>query len=250
MSRSQIKEAHQRVADSSGIPPVPVPAEWVRWRIAEAKKDNAVSKALVPLGLTAGKAVWSRGVKFLVLPKIANVVRMTAAMGRRHQPGGVALASKTGESMDLLGVRPYRPGDPVRVTTLAAPAPATDPAASAAAGSVLISGLGASPGVATGRVRVLRSPAEGEQLQTGEMLVAPMTSPDWVPTLRRAAGIITDSGGMTCHAAIVSRELRIPCVVGTRDATRMLRDGELVTIDGRRGQVLARTIGRGRGRGQ
>ena len=123
------------------------------------------------------------------------------------------------------------------ITTLA-PTTAATPE-SAAAGSILISGLGAAPGVATGRVRVLHSPAEGAQLQTGEMLVAPMTSPDWVPTLRRAAGIITDSGGMTCHAAIVSRELRIPCVVGTRDATRVLRDGELVTIDGRRGQVLA-----------
>ncbi len=76
--------------------------------------DSFGASALVPLGLTAGKAVWSRGVKFLVLPKIANVVRMTAAMGRRHQPGGVALASRTGESMDLLGVRPYRPGDPVK----------------------------------------------------------------------------------------------------------------------------------------
>ncbi len=76
--------------------------------------DPFGASALVPLGLTAGRPVWSRGVKFLVLPKIANVVRMTAAMGRRHQPGGVALASKTGESMDLLGVRPYRPGDPVK----------------------------------------------------------------------------------------------------------------------------------------
>jgi len=106
-------------------------------------------------------------------------------------------------------------------------------------GKVLISGLGAAPGIASGKVRVLRSPSEGARLETGEVLVAPMTSPDWVPTLRRAAGIITDSGGMTCHAAIVSRELRIPCIVGTREATRVLRDGELVTMDGRRGQVIA-----------
>lgn len=76
--------------------------------------DAFGASALIPLGLTAGKAIWSRGVKFLVLPKIANVVRVTSAIGRRHQPGGVALASKTGESMDLLGVRPYRPGDPIK----------------------------------------------------------------------------------------------------------------------------------------
>jgi pyruvate, water dikinase len=66
-----------------------------------------------------------------------------------------------------------------------------------------------------------------------------MTSPDWVPTMRRAAALVTDAGGMTSHAAIVSRELGIPGVVGCRDATRVLRDGELVTVDGSRGQVFA-----------
>ncbi|WP_338865005.1 phosphoenolpyruvate synthase [Myxococcus stipitatus] len=106
-------------------------------------------------------------------------------------------------------------------------------------GATLIAGLGASPGVVSGRVRVLHRPEEGPRLQQGEVLVAPMTSPDWVPTLRRAAAIVTDSGGMTCHAAIVSRELRIPCIVGTRSATRVLRDGEAVTVDGATGQVRA-----------
>jgi len=104
---------------------------------------------------------------------------------------------------------------------------------------VLVSGLGASPGIAFGKVRILRSPAEGTKLQAGEVLVAPMTSPDWVPTMRKAAAVVTDSGGITCHAAIVSRELRIPCVVGTRSATRILRDGEQVTVDGAKGRVTA-----------
>jgi len=66
-----------------------------------------------------------------------------------------------------------------------------------------------------------------------------MTAPDWVPLMRRAAGIVTDSGGMTCHAAIVSRELGIPCVVGTGDATTRLRDGEEITIDAGRGAISA-----------
>src|SRR5690606_15787996 len=66
-----------------------------------------------------------------------------------------------------------------------------------------------------------------------------MTKPDWVPTLRRAAAIVTDGGGMTCHAAIVSRELGIPCVVGTREATSVLRSGELITVDGRTGKIVA-----------
>jgi pyruvate,water dikinase len=104
---------------------------------------------------------------------------------------------------------------------------------------VLISGLAASPGEATGQVRVLSAPSEGDQFCDGEVLVAAMTNPDWVPTMRRAAALVTDGGGMTCHAAIVARELRVPCVVGTRKATQVLRDGELVTVDGTAGQVLA-----------
>ncbi|QDE71621.1 pyruvate, water dikinase [Myxococcus xanthus] len=121
------------------------------------------------------------------------------------------------------------------ITTLGKPA--APPSEEGHAGKALVRGLGASPGVAAGRVRVLASPAEGRQLQPGEVLVAEMTSPDWVPTMRRAAAIVTDRGGMTCHAAIVSRELRKPCVVGTRTATRTLRDGEAVTVDGSTGEV-------------
>ena len=108
-----------------------------------------------------------------------------------------------------------------------------------AQGTVLLTGLGAAPGQVSGRVKILSSPDSGALLSQGEILVAPMTSPDWMPTLRRVAALVTDGGGMTCHAAIVSRELRIPCVVGTRDATRMLRDGEIVTVDGAQGRVLA-----------
>jgi pyruvate,water dikinase len=106
-------------------------------------------------------------------------------------------------------------------------------------GKVLLRGLGASPGVASGVVRVLRSPAEGEKLRPGEVLVTVMTAPDWVPIMRRAAAIVTDAGGMTSHAAIVSRELGVPCIVGTRDATKVLRDGMVVTVDARAGVVVA-----------
>jgi pyruvate,water dikinase len=102
----------------------------------------------------------------------------------------------------------------------------------AEAGEVILTGLGASPGQASGKVRILNSPDESRQFRDGEVLVAQMTSPDWVPTMRRAAAVVTDGGGMTCHAAIVSRELRVPCVVGTRKATQVLRTGELVTVDG------------------
>ena len=103
--------------------------------------------------------------------------------------------------------------------------------------ALLVSGLAAAPGIVAGKVRILRSASEGRLLQVGEVLVAPMTSPDWVPTMRRAAALVTDGGGITCHAAIASRELRVPCIVGTRRATDVLRDGELVTVDGAAGAV-------------
>src|SRR5690554_4420327 len=122
------------------------------------------------------------------------------------------------------------------ITTL--DAPAEEGSGAAAPGRVLLQGLAASSGVASGPVRVLTSPREGHRLQAGEVLVAPMTNPDWVPTIRRAAAVVTDGGGMTCHAAIVSRGLGVPCVVGARTATTTLRDGEVVTVDGARGTVL------------
>jgi pyruvate,water dikinase len=121
------------------------------------------------------------------------------------------------------------------ITTLAPPASE----APSHVGEELLRGLGASPGIASGAVRVLRSPAEADAFVEGEIVVAPMTNPDWVPVLRRAAGLVTDGGGMTCHAAIVSRELGVPCVVGTRRATEVLRTGEVVTVDGKKGLVLA-----------
>jgi pyruvate,water dikinase len=121
------------------------------------------------------------------------------------------------------------------ITTLepAAPTERSD----AAGSEPILKGLAASSGVVAGRVRVLRSPHEGSQLEAGEILVAPMTNPDWVPTIRRAAALVTDSGGMTCHAAIVARELGVPCVVGTRTATTTLHDGDLVTVDGGEGTI-------------
>ena len=105
--------------------------------------------------------------------------------------------------------------------------------------AVLARGLAAAPGMASGRVRVLQTPDEGGRLLEGEILVAQMTNPDWLPTIRRAAALVTDTGGMTCHAAIVARELGVPCVVGTRTATRDLHDGTTATVDGAHGRVLS-----------
>ena len=108
--------------------------------------------------------------------------------------------------------------------------------------AVLLHGLGVGRGRATGHVRILTTPKQGSELVDGEVLVAEMTSPDWVPTLRRASALITNAGGSTCHAAIISRELGLPGVVGTRIATSTLANGDLVTVDAATGQVFGGEI--------
>ncbi len=102
---------------------------------------------------------------------------------------------------------------------------------------ILLEGSPASPGVAAGGVKIVLSPAEIDKVVDGDILVAEMTTPDYVPAMKRAAAIVTDKGGRTAHAAIVSRELGIPCVVGTENATEVLTTGQLITVDGSRGRV-------------
>lgn len=102
---------------------------------------------------------------------------------------------------------------------------------------ILASGLGASPGLATGRVVIYDISMSLDTVKEGDVLVTQMTMPDMVPAMSRAAGIVTDEGGMTCHAAIISRELGTPCVVGTGNATEVLKNGMEVTVDGTTGTV-------------
>lgn len=101
----------------------------------------------------------------------------------------------------------------------------------------VLKGSAASPGIGTGHVRVLESAKEIGKVKEGDVLVSTMTSPDFVPAMKRASAIVTDQGGQTSHAAIVSRELGIPCVVGTKEATTKLKDGTLVSVDGSKGVV-------------
>ena len=95
----------------------------------------------------------------------------------------------------------------------------------------------ASPGKVTATVKVCRGAGEIAKVQHGDILVACMTQPEFVPAMKKAAAIITDEGGLTCHAAIVSRELGIPCVIGTRKATKVLKDGMKVEVDADNGIV-------------
>ncbi|MEQ1592912.1 MAG: phosphoenolpyruvate synthase [Thiobacillaceae bacterium] len=111
-----------------------------------------------------------------------------------------------------------------------------------ATSKVRISGRAIGQKIGAGSVRVIASPAQMNQVQTGDVLVTDMTDPDWEPVMKRAAAIVTNRGGRTCHAAIVARELGIPAVVGTADATTELKDGEVVTVscaEGDTGKVYA-----------
>jgi pyruvate,water dikinase len=120
------------------------------------------------------------------------------------------------------------------ITTLTAKAEATDTEIER---TIITKGLGASPGMASGKVKIIRDTDELDKILLGDILVTVMTMPDMVPAMKRANGIITDEGGVTCHAAIVSRELGIPCVVGTGDATKVLKENSVVTLDGNKGLV-------------
>jgi len=110
-------------------------------------------------------------------------------------------------------------------------------------GRVLIKGVPASPGIASGKVKVVLSIEDAtKKIERGDILVTKMTDPDWVPYMKISSAIVTDEGGLTAHAAIVARELGIPAVVGTNDATKILKDGMVVTVDGSRGIVLSGKI--------
>jgi len=102
---------------------------------------------------------------------------------------------------------------------------------------LLLQGLGASPGAASGKVRIVKEPSQITKVREGDVLVAEMTNPDYVPAMRKACAILTDKGGRTSHAAIVSRELGVPAVVGSEMATKILRDDEIITVDGSDGKV-------------
>lgn len=107
-----------------------------------------------------------------------------------------------------------------------------------AKGEKILSGLAASPGMGHGKAKVVHSLDELDKVEKGDILITEMTSPDMVPGMKRASAIATDEGGLTSHAAIVSRELGTPCVVGTGDSTEELEDGKVVSVDGTHGEVF------------
>jgi rifampicin phosphotransferase len=127
--------------------------------------------------------------------------------------------------------RRAREGTPLlTMETLSVPSQAVD--------GVILTGMGASRGSATGRVRIIRDASAFGTLQNGEVLVCAYTNPAWTPLFQRASAVVVDTGGMGSHAAIVAREYGIPAVMGTGNGTVVLTDGQLVTVDGTVGRVI------------
>jgi pyruvate,water dikinase len=120
-----------------------------------------------------------------------------------------------------------------------------EPAGEYADAPDVVTGIGVSAGCVQGRVRVVTDPGFGD-VQAGEILVAPSTDPSWASIMFISAGLVIDMGSAISHAAVVARELGLPCVVNTRTGTRVLRDGDLVSVDGTSGHVavLERAAGR------
>ncbi len=109
---------------------------------------------------------------------------------------------------------------------------------------VLLTGDSASPGIASGPVKIIYKASQIDRVQEGDILVAEMTTPDFVPAMKRAVAIVTERGGRTAHAAIVSRELGVPCIVGAEQAMTTLTDGQVITVDGSRGKIYEGKVAR------
>src|SRR5262249_48890511 len=101
----------------------------------------------------------------------------------------------------------------------------------------VITGTGASPGTVQGRAKVMRNLSEASTVQPGNILVCDMTMPPWTPLFSTVSAVVADTGGVLSHCAIVSREYRLPCVVGTIVGTAVIKDGMLLTVDGAKGIV-------------
>jgi pyruvate,water dikinase len=161
---------------------------------------------------------------------------------------GLAIEAHYGTAMDIEWAKDGRTGELFVVQArpetvhMQRSQPALDLYRLKGKGQPLVTGKSVGAKIGSGRVRVIHDAAELPSFVDGEVLVAAMTDPDWEPVLAHAAAVVTDQGGRTCHAAIVSRELGIPCVVGTTTGTRQLATGDLVTVscaEGAEGHVYA-----------
>jgi pyruvate,water dikinase len=104
---------------------------------------------------------------------------------------------------------------------------------------VILKGTPASHGIVKGKVKIILNPSECKKMKRGDILITEMTDPRFLPAIEKAKAIVTDIGGLLCHAAIVSREMKIPCIVNTKKATKTLKDDQEIIVNGMEGIVYA-----------
>jgi pyruvate,water dikinase len=102
---------------------------------------------------------------------------------------------------------------------------------------IILKGIPASPGSAKGKVKVILNPLECKRMKKGDILVTEMTDPRFMPLIQKAAAIVTDIGGLLCHAAITAREMKIPCIVNTKKATTILKNGQKIFVNATKGEI-------------
>lgn len=202
--------------------------------MATTPQERMISRADLSDGSHETANAWLPVASELVnAPKLTeNEIRELARIGRRVEeyygkPQDIEWAYEKGQFL-LTQSRP--------VTTMRDSQHSKDDAEEETA-PIIVSGQPASPGVGFGKVRIVLDPSDIDIVQPGDVLVSEMTTPDFVPAMKRASAIVTERGGRTCHAAIVSRELGIPCVVGTTGATTALPVDAEVTVDGAQGHI-------------
>lgn len=202
--------------------------QWCIVRDEERNKD--IHKALKPEFAKSQK---------LSDEKILELAKLGLAIEKHY---GAPQDTEWAMSHDELYMVQSRPITTLKKTAEIAGENPTGTASAVPSGEVIIKGAAASVGTASGIVKIIHSPKEIDKIEKGDVLVTEMTNPEYVPAMRRATAIVTDAGGRTSHAAIVSRELGIPCVVGTGQATAKLKTGSVVTVDGATGVVYKGNI--------
>lgn len=201
--------------------------EWQLTRNAGARAKELESTVKVPVPISRQDR------QKLTDKDIIALARMGKMIEDHYQfPQDIEWAKESGQ-LFILQARPITTLKPPEVGIAARPKIEAKP---------ILAGLAASPGIAVGPARIVPDASHIDKVKDGDILVAEMTTPDFVPAMKRAAAIVTDRGGRTAHAAIVSRELGIPCVVGTGTATNVLSDGQLITVDGYEGKVYSGKI--------
>jgi pyruvate,water dikinase len=205
------------------------------------------------LGDKAVRMVWRDGANVIenTPPQLMRRFALTDADILELARQGMAIETHYGRPMDIEWAKDGETGElyivQARPETVKARATGGEARfAMQETGIVRITGRAIGQKIGTGTVRVIASPAEMHRVEAGDVLVTDMTDPDWEPVMKRAAAIVTDRGGRTCHAAIIARELGIPTVVGSGNATSVLKDGEVVTVscaEGETGFVYAGRLG-------